>query len=362
MKQLDVASPPWLAGSEFSALDDECRRWNSELPNSLQFTPAAIYIRSETGEFGALCSLHASYHLTIIDLYRIFVPALYKLRGAFTFPGEQQGFVQKHQRAIYTHARSLAEIAREALSRSGPRALADFWWPTVLFESCRHLIYHETQLQSSEQTRRLRPETFKLVESNMKALQDLQCLNAMAEPLYTRACKLLHTATSGSHEDPDDLESSPSPSPTGTPAQSAPDYVLHPLSIYRMARKGIPEKHAPEKTTSSIASQASPSSTARRMYPESTGSPQLSYLSESNTMSGQPAATQEDAGQPPGINFADPSLNPEQELQLFFPPDLTTFWQPADTIAESGYTMDMPPWMGGFQQSDPYLDFWPGNQ
>lgn len=33
----------------------------------------------------------------------------------------------------------------------------------------------------------------------------------------------------------------------GTPAQSTPEYVLNPLSIYRMARKAVHEKHAPER-------------------------------------------------------------------------------------------------------------------
>lgn len=36
----------------------------------------------------------------------------------------------------------------------------------------------------------------------------------------------------------------------GTPPQAAPDYVLNPLSIYRMARNKIPERHAPENAVS----------------------------------------------------------------------------------------------------------------
>lgn len=35
--------------------------------------------------------------------------------------------------------------------------------------------------------------------------------------------------------------------PRETPAQSAPDYVLNPLTIFRMARKSILERHAPER-------------------------------------------------------------------------------------------------------------------
>ena len=45
--------------------------------------------------------------------------------------------------------------------------------------------------------------------------------------------------------------------------QSAPDYVLNPLSIFRMARKSIPERHAPEKAaTSSAPNSAKPNSAA----------------------------------------------------------------------------------------------------
>lgn len=45
----------------------------------------------------------------------------------------------------------------------------------------------------------------------------------------------------------DDMADLFRPSAPGTPPQSAPDYVLNPLTLYRMARKEVPEKHAPEK-------------------------------------------------------------------------------------------------------------------
>lgn len=38
----------------------------------------------------------------------------------------------------------------------------------------------------------------------------------------------------------------------GTPPQRTPDSVLNPLSIYRLARKSVPERHAPETTSSSV--------------------------------------------------------------------------------------------------------------
>jgi hypothetical protein len=107
--------------------------------------------------------------------------------------------------------------------------------------------------------------------------------------------------------DPDDVAGRQSP--PGTPAQSAPDYVLNPLTIYRMARRTIPERHAPEKI-------ASTSSTT-------------------------------------GGNFAEvndispPTLTGEDELMLFTS-DLGWTWQPAETAIGSGPDhTGLHPWIGG---------------
>lgn len=47
---------------------------------------------------------------------------------------------------------------------------------------------------------------------------------------------------------------------SGPPLQAAPDYVLNPLSIFRMARNDIPERHAPETVHSNLDSLRSTTS------------------------------------------------------------------------------------------------------
>lgn len=90
-------------------------------------------------------------------------------------------------------------------------------------------------------------------------------------------------------------------SPAGVPAQSAPDYVLNPLTIYRMARRTIPERHAPERIAS--------------------------------------ASTQ--------IDISPPALTGADELMLFTS-DLGWTWQPAETAMDSGLEhTGLHPWVGG---------------
>lgn len=111
---------------------------------------------------------------------------------------------------------------------------------------------------------------------------------------------------------PSDLEDTGRQTPAGVPAQSAPDYVLNPLTIYRMARRTIPERHAPERIASSTTG----------------GSAQATDIS------------------PPMLTGAD-------ELMLFTS-DLGWTWQPAETAMESGLEhTGLHPWVGGAQlQSD----------
>jgi hypothetical protein len=351
VKQLSTASSPWLPGSEFTLLDSECNAWLTGLPSSLRFNAANLYVRAETGELGSMCSLHATYHLTVIDLYRIFVPALYRLRGAFAFPVEQEDFVRHHQSAIHYHARNLAEIAKEAYARKGLPALADFWWPTVLFESCRHMIYYETKLSSTTQYR-LQTDTAEKVKTNIELLYKLQCLTAMSEPLYARAARLLESCHSQFNADPDDLESSPSA--PGTPTQTAPDYVLHPLSIYRMARKTISEKHAPEKT-SPAATHTSPDSATAQVHHSDFQRSEAELSGPRRD--GEPRVTH-NLHQPIGIDQGYQQFADSSELDLFFPPDFSTAWQPAETMADTTDAAAMPPWIVMPDQSAYGFDSW----
>lgn len=128
----------------------------------------------------------------------------------------------------------------------------------------------------------------------------------------------------------------------GTPIQSAPDYVLNPLSIFRMARKSIPERHAPEKVGSSSApNSARPGS---RDASDQTPNAHIDRISDENL---------------PEHELGQASL---EELQSLFMSDLGWAWQPADTAVGSGIeTAGLLPWAGGYSatQAEPWLPVFP---
>jgi hypothetical protein len=123
----------------------------------------------------------------------------------------------------------------------------------------------------------------------------------------------------------------------GSPVQSAPDYVLNPLTIFRMARKSIPERHAPERA--------------------STMSAPNSALSE-NRVSPCEVVGSSRTG-PPELEVDQASL---EELQTLFMSDLGWAWQPADTAVGSGTEgAGLLPWAGGYPvaQTQPWLPVFP---
>ncbi|KAI7280196.1 hypothetical protein KC345_g4918 [Hortaea werneckii] len=92
----------------------------------------------------------------------------------------------------------------------------------------------------------------------MEALKKMRSLHSVSELLFNAAERMLERLglqNRGQNVVLDqpyldqDQEDEQRTAP-GTPVQSTPEYVLNPLSIYRMARKSIPEKYAPEKIPS----------------------------------------------------------------------------------------------------------------
>lgn len=140
------------------------------------------------------------------------------------------------------------------------------------------------------------------------------------------------------------LDSHCSESVPGTPIQSAPDYVLNPLSIFRMARKSIPERHAPEKAaTSSAPNSARPGSNT-----DANPSP-MNHIDHVQTATAAP-------------NEHDANQASLEELQTLFMSDLGWAWQPADTAVGSGIeTAGLLPWAGGYSttQAEPWLPVFP---
>ncbi|KAL4923126.1 fungal specific transcription factor domain-containing protein [Aspergillus undulatus] len=325
IKHLDTAISPWLPNSEFAILDKACWDWYNSLPENLRFNTSTIYSRKASSQLGALVLLHCSHYQTLCDLYRLGAPALFKLRSAIEFPADQTEFLQKLRLDLYDAAKALARIIDEA-ERHGPHILSDTWLPTITYDSSRIMLYYLTQLidPREQDSKDLVVQTIPYLQSNIRALRAMQPLNAVSERLCNLAETMLRLlgseaeiANPGRNIVPDDpyppdTEELGRQSPPGIPAQSAPDYVLNPLTIYRMARRTIPERHAPERIASA------------------TG-----------------GATQ--------LDISPPTLTGADELMLFTS-DLGWAWQPAETAIDSGLEhMGLHPWVGGIidRQAEP---------
>ncbi|KAJ5247644.1 hypothetical protein N7468_002627 [Penicillium chermesinum] len=340
IKHLDEAIVPWEPDSEFAMLDADCRSWYESLPPSLQFTPNAIYIRKDSSQLGALCVLHCAHYQTMCDLYRLGAPALYKLRAAFDFPPEQQGFLRHLQEVLFDAACALATIIGET-ARHGARMLADSWLPTITYDSCRIMVYHLTQILDprAEETKNITNETLPLLKSNIESLKLMGSLSVISNSLCSAAETMLDRSGIGSevvaqNSIPDDPYQ-----PNGDEDPSAPDYVLNPLSIFRMARKSIPERHAPEKAATSSAPNSAVCESSIDPSDPSTHDPERTASNEAM--------------------FGQASL---EELQTLFMSDLGWAWQPADTAVGSGIEgAGLLPWAGGYPvtQAEPWLPVFP---
>ena len=289
------------------------------------------------------------------DLFRLGAPALYKLRGAFDFAPEQHDFLRHLQRELLRHAMSLAAVIYEA-GRHGGRMLADTWLPTITYDSSRIMLYHVTQLidPAVEDPQLLVQEITPLLRQNIDSLRLMQPLHAVAGPLTAAAERMLskasdpkifHTPIAPESEAP---EQAVEESPPGTPPQAAPDYVLNPLTIYRMARNTIAEKHAPEKIAHS------PSTGAGSFTYSAVGSPDSPrsrrQQSQQGIDAGQPS-TNHGPG-PPSAYLqsisaqlaAGPTHNRpdamDAELQSLFTSELGWTWQNAETLGYGGMIGD----------------------
>jgi hypothetical protein len=323
-----------------------------------------MYIRKETSQLGALFSLHAVYYQTMCDLYRICAPTLYKLRYAFTYPPEQIEYLRGLQRNLFGHARNLALIAGEAL-RHGPHALADCWTPTVIYDCCRVLLFHATQLFEpvSERSRFLMLETIPLVRSNVKALKMMESMYTVAELLGAAANKMLEKVEAGKEmltspqniipdePYPDTSTEVEETSAPGTPVQSAPDYVLNPLSIYRMTRKGIAEKHAPEREPNAISPVASNRATLqRRATLQHVSCDDPKELADGRATVSQPAPL-------PPSDTSQSQAAFDDLLSMFASDPSGWTWQPSDTAIGTQYESNgLPPWEPTYV--DQQLDAW----
>jgi hypothetical protein len=252
----------------------------------------------------------------------------------------------------------------EAL-RHGPHAIADSWLPTILYDSCKIMLYYLTQLidPASEESKTLLTDTIPHVRNNVKALKIMRSMYAAATPLSKAADTMVEKIgielgrdtrnpdfiqedpySTNEGEEGDGIHSVP-----GTPALSAPDHILNPLSLYRLARKSIPEKHAPERqvqaaTCTPIRSHHAAVQTghAPRNLPSRIHASDESQLDPGLRSAGASSADQ--------INF--------DELQSLFSSDPTGWtWQPAETaVGSRNESSGLPPWES--QALEVGLDAW----
>lgn len=238
MKHLEKIHPPWEPGSEWSKLYGELGSWHESLPDSLRFTRAAVQKRKFTGQHGALLFLHLCYHQTMCDLTRIGMGDLFRIKGRLVFPPEQHHFLSNVQDDCFDHCIAVSSIFREALAH-GAEAYADTWLCVVAHDASRVQVnYFQRRFGSAIMRTSLAEDVDSALSSNVDVLTRLVPLVALAKPLLQATLKLATSVGDGG--------AGGSNSEDGAAVRSAPEDVLNPLAIYRMARKDIVLGSPPE--------------------------------------------------------------------------------------------------------------------
>ncbi|KAJ5524402.1 hypothetical protein N7494_011052 [Penicillium frequentans] len=264
VKHLDTAKPPWQEDSEFQLLSAEFEKSRLSLPKSLYWNSEAIYARKESSQLGALALLWCTFHQTLVDLYRIGMPALFRIQKEVKFPPEQQEFLQHCRTFCFENARQVSRIISEAL-RYGLKVLADSWICIIAHDSTKVMLHYLTlKKKSTDFYQREVNDTISLVQSNLDALLQMRSIVATAEHCSLSIVKMMAAAgiqpEVGLQAPANDLsrETEDASSPMQS-AQESPDNVLNPLAIYRMARTALHEKDTQSSASHSPSTQNSAS-------------------------------------------------------------------------------------------------------
>ena len=221
------------------------------------------------------------------------------------------------------------------------------------------MLYYLTQLIDplAEHSKALLSETIPIIKSNVRALKMMQSMYSVAELLSNAAEKMLEKVGFGSQITPSGQSIVPDepypnnetdgaePSAPGTPVQSAPDYVLNPLSIYRMARKAIPEKHAPEKQPN--ATSPSATATGRNTLQRRATLQHVPYETIAGSSNDHDTSA---SAQGNSYGFPSGQAGFDDLLSLFTSDPSGWTWHPSDTaIGSENEPNGLPPW-------EPYVD------
>lgn len=322
--------------------------------------------------------LQCTYNWTTIDLYRIALPKLYRLRPPWDCSDD---FRARLQETIFVHAQRCSTVLADA-SRHGIKTLADTWLPSIAFDGNRLMLYYITQIigLDTDKGQLALAECMPYCRSNLELLNSMQSLSAMAESLYPTADEMLKKASSIQQATrAQALERFGHEGRTrtreATPDHNGPDYVLQPTSVYRMARDSIAtqEKHASEKSRAQrlrnqAASSIPPSSTV--VSPSNMQAPsQYSAASRAQppptfsawTSPSVPAAGTTPTFQRDSLLQLEPTAPAMHEFDTFFS-STTGFdgsWQPAETASAGFDTGGLPPWLPAMTDMYADLNFGP---
>lgn len=180
----DTRPPPWLPESDFAALGSDLRLWRRELPEFVEYSTDTIYARLDSNQLGALVLIHCTYHHNYLELYKIAMADLFKLRKPFSFPAEHLEFLQSVQADCYHHAQQIAHIVDEA-AEHGSRLLSDSVLPFFIYDSSRVMLYYVARLLDPHRVdaQAKVKDAIKLVEGNNRVLRMMAPLFPMAESL-----------------------------------------------------------------------------------------------------------------------------------------------------------------------------------
>jgi hypothetical protein len=128
--------------------------------------------------------LHITYNQSLLDLYRIGMPKLFRIRVPLEFPPEQHDFQRQVRDKCFEHAKAVAVIFAEAVEH-GANILADSWFSTVAYDSSRVMLYYLTEVvgRGEETSRALWKETASHLQANLRAQWLMIPMYSMAQPL-----------------------------------------------------------------------------------------------------------------------------------------------------------------------------------
>lgn len=177
---------PFEIGSDFDVLQTQLHWWLAHLPESLRLTRATINQRKHASQLGALLLCHFTYHQTMCDLTRIGREERFAMRGGYQGPREQTAFLRAVQNQCFEHNMALCALFEEA-SRHGTQGFADSWLSVVAHDSARMITDHIAMgLGSSrEKGEALRAHVVAAVHSNIRALESMIPLHALAQSLVS---------------------------------------------------------------------------------------------------------------------------------------------------------------------------------